>query len=440
MKLYIALLFVISFFIFTQAYEPINESYRGYKVIRYHLLNESSVALAKSIVQEIESAPIQIFDVWSATYFVGGALDISIPPQYVSEMKRIPLPQTVMHEDLLASIEMERKSTANSTADPFFNAYRNLLEYDDFLDYLVDMNEKIATRFIVGTSSQRLPIWGIRITGNEGPTLKRKIILNGAQHAREWISCTTVAYFAWYLMENYVKVDAVNRLVNTFEFHLIPISNPDGYSYSWSTESNTRMWRKNRQTNSGSTCIGVDNNRNWDYYWNNGGISTNPCSDTFLGPYPFSTPESKALGDYISQWKNQPYDCVIYYNDVHSYSQLLMSPWGYTITEPRDYAFQKRVMEVGVPALFEAYRTVYQYGPVFSTIYQASGAAVDFGYGDRGGAARGGAGIINSFTIELRDTGEYGFVLPPIQIDPQGIEFCNFMVATATFLLNFECE
>jgi hypothetical protein len=67
-----------------------------------------------------------------------------------------------------------------------------------------------------------------------------------------------------------------------------PFVNPDGYEYTW---SNTRLWRKNREPNAGSTCIGTDVNRNYNEHWGEGGGSTNPCSDTFQGPTAFSSPE-----------------------------------------------------------------------------------------------------------------------------------------------------
>lgn len=45
----------------------------------------------------------------------------------------------------------------------------------------------------------------------------------------------------------------------------------------------------------------------------------------------------------------------------------------------------------------------------------ASGGSDDWAYGE--------AGIKYSYTYELRDTGDYGFLLPEEQILPQGLEF-----------------
>lgn len=54
-----------------------------------------------------------------------------------------------------------------------------------------------------------------------------------------------------------------------------------GFVYTQTTD---RPWRKNRQTVSGSSCVGRDPNRNWPYEWElTGGASTDPCAETFKG-------------------------------------------------------------------------------------------------------------------------------------------------------------
>ena len=45
------------------------------------------------------------------------------------------------------------------------------------------------------------------------------------------------------------------------------------------------MWRKNRRVNKGSSCVGVDLNRNYGFKWMvNGGASDDPCNDRYAGP------------------------------------------------------------------------------------------------------------------------------------------------------------
>ena len=69
------------------------------------------------------------------------------------------------------------------------------------------------------------------------------------------------------------------------------------YLYTW---SNTRLWRKNRSpAPTGSTCIGTDLNRNFNDHWGQGGSSTSPCSDTYMGISAGSEPEVQAISDYF---------------------------------------------------------------------------------------------------------------------------------------------
>lgn len=65
-------------------------------------------------------------------------------------------------------------------------------------------------------------------------------------------------------------------------------------------------------------------------------------------------------------------------------------------------------------AIRSAHGTAFEYGPICTTIYQASGSSVDY--------VNDVVQADYSFTSELRDRGQYGFVLPPDQIVPTGKE------------------
>ena len=66
-----------------------------------------------------------------------------------------------------------------------------------------------------------------------------------------------------------------------------------------------------------------------------GGASNDKCFDTYHGPSAFSEPETAAVSNYI---KNN-LDNVVYFNSQHSYSQLILLPWGYT-TDPPENSFE----------------------------------------------------------------------------------------------------
>ena len=72
--------------------------------------------------------------------------------------------------------------------------------------------------------------------------------------------------------------------------------------------------------------MGTDMNRNYGYMWNTGGTSSNPCSDTYLGKAPNSEPEVQNVQKFVSKVQ----DKVKFYQSLHSYSQLILLPWGYT--------------------------------------------------------------------------------------------------------------
>lgn len=66
----------------------------------------------------------------------------------------------------------------------------------------------------------------------------------------------------------------------------------------------------------------------------------------------------------------------------------------------------------------------YTVGPSGNTLYPASGGSDDW--------ARGEMNIKYAYTVELRDSGRHGFVLPASQIQPSGEESLLFIDAVAS--------
>ena len=82
------------------------------------------------------------------------------------------------------------------------------------------------------------------------------------------------------------------RIASSLPQKQTPILTTPGLVY---TQTNDRLWRKNRQTRSGASCVGTDVNRNWPYKWElTGGASTDKCSETYKGLAAGDTPENKA--------------------------------------------------------------------------------------------------------------------------------------------------
>ena len=66
------------------------------------------------------------------------------------------------------------------------------------------------------------------------------------------------------LNDTFTTNDETKYLLSNYNFYFIPIVNPDGYIYTW---SNDRFWRKSRNINKNTQCVGTDLNRNFNYAW-----------------------------------------------------------------------------------------------------------------------------------------------------------------------------
>ncbi|QOJ18898.1 MAG: hypothetical protein HRU76_15450 [Phycisphaeraceae bacterium] len=378
------------------------QRFDGHKVVRTTLTSR------RQLDRMLEISP----DVWSEAIGLG-TVDFRIPPERMDDLQRSGIPYQILIDDVQVLIDLERGGLGGNRggggANPlnpdggWFTAYKTYDEVNAYLDELAALEPGIAQTFQVGTSLEGRPIRGLRIAG--AGQNKPGFLIQGCQHAREWIAVMVPMYLADRLIRTYQTDAVVQRLVDRVEFVIVPIVNPDGYVYTWTTN---RMWRKNRRDNGGGT-FGVDLNRNWSFGWGgNDGSSGNPGSDTYRGPAPFSEPESTAMRDFILA---NPH--LKTHLDIHSYSQLLLAPWGYKTELPPDHALFQQLGAQMQEAIRAVHGRTYVHGPAASTLYIASGIAPDYAYGERG---------IIGFTFELRDTGQFGFVLPPDQIIPNGEE------------------
>jgi len=289
----------------------------------------------------------------------------------------------------------------------WFAEYKDYAQIRAYTESLAAARPDLASNIVAGRSLQGRDQFGLRITSTVG-TDKPAIVIHGLQHAREWITGMSTTYVADRLVRTYDTDPAIHTLLDTYEFYIIPVMNPDGYVYTW---TNNRLWRKNRRPNPDGT-FGIDLNRNWGYQWGalpQGGSSGSPNNDTYRGPAPFSEPETTAMSQFVIDHPN-----VLMYVDVHSYSQLVLSAWGYTDEPPPDASLFD-VLNAGiVSAIHDVHGMTYVGGPTYTTIYPANGTSTDWVYGERN---------VLGWGPELRDTGENGFLLPADQIVPNAQEF-----------------
>ena len=358
--------------------------------------------------------------VWSCNIGVG-PIEVQVSPVQRAAIDQMDIPYEVWIADVQALVDREQGDIAAARAreldaagaggfgqrdDAWFTSYHDFVGIQAKLNEWAATYPSMVTTLSAGNSIQGRPLSGVRIrTADQpgNPALARPMVLfAGGQHAREWVNPATVMYIADRLLREYGTNERSTRILNTTEILIVPVQNPDGYAWTWASASN-RLWRKNRRENAGGT-IGVDLNRNWGYEWGGLGASATPGNDTYRGTSGFSEPETAAMRDFMAA--NPRLRAHI---DFHSYSQLILSPWAYTGALPPDATLFDRINASMAEGIFSVYGKTYVAGPIFSTIYPASGGAVDWAFGNSG---------ILSFTIELRDLGQFGFLLPADQILP----------------------
>ena len=195
---------------------------------------------------------------------------------------------------------------------------------------------------------------------------RRPVLITGGAHAREWAPPDVLLSLAGGLLRAHAGGDDfvipaftdrgvdypevaiaagdVRAIVDRLELNLLVMANPDGRAFTQTAAANV-MWRKNRRPpRPGSSCIGVDLNRNhdiaWDFerYYNNAGdvavsASKDPCDpQVYIGPSAASEPETRNIAQLLRERR------IEFYVDVHSFSRKILFPWGMDDNQTRDPA------------------------------------------------------------------------------------------------------
>ncbi|XP_054034462.1 carboxypeptidase A1 [Dryobates pubescens] len=386
------------------------ETFVGQQVLRILPTNEEELQK----VQELQNLEELQLDFWLEPRAPGYPIDVRVPFPSLQPLKAHleanDISYSIMIEDVQALVDHEqmemRRSrggmpTSTSTFD--YSAYHTLDEIYAFMDLLVAENPNLVSKLEIGRSTEDRPLYVLKFS--KGGTNRPAIWIDTGIHSREWVTQASGVWFAKKIVLDHENDEGLASILNTMDIFLEIVTNPDGFAF---TQTENRMWRKTRSKHSGSTCVGVDPNRNWETGFGGSGASGNPCSETYHGPYANSEPEVKAIVDFVKSHGN-----IKAFISIHSYSQLLLYPYGYTNTPAPDQEELHEVSEKAVAALSSLYGTKYKYGSMFTTIYEASGVTTDWTYNQ---------GIKYSFTFELRDTGSYGFLLPAEQIVPSAEE------------------
>ncbi len=299
-----------------------------------------------------------------------------------------------------------REKLPNQTSGmPGYPCFRTVDEMFARADELASQYPNLVEIIDIGDSWNKLTPGGapgydievFLITNKNNPdTPKSDAFYMSNIHAREWSPPEVNLRLAEYLLANYGTDPDVTWMLDYNRVHMVFVSNPDGRLID--EGGSNRMQRKNYNTNHcpgqygnyGQT--GVDLNRNYPFAWGSG---SNQCELTYPGVSAGSEPETIAITTYLTSifedqrgpGENDPAPATTtgLFMDLHSYTGLVLYPWGYTYDNAPNHNQLKTV----------SYKLAYynNYDPQKSTtLYPTLGSTDDFAYGEFG---------IPAFCIEM---------------------------------------
>jgi carboxypeptidase T len=233
----------------------------------------------------------------------------------------------------------------------------------------------------IGKSYQGRDLWVAKVSDNVATDEPEpEVMFDSLHHAREHLSLEqTLAILRW-LSQGYGTDQRITDIVNAREIWIVFAVNPDGAEYDL-TGSPYRVWRKNRQPNAGTTAIGTDINRNYGYHWACcGGSSSSPSSETYHGSSAFSTPEARAIRDFLASRRIGGRQQIVTAITFHTAGEQVLWPYGYTQTDvPSDMTTDDHAALVALGkrmAATNGYTAMQS-----SSLYVTDGDEIDWAYG-----------------------------------------------------------
>jgi carboxypeptidase T len=298
-------------------------------------------------------------------------------------LRRRPIQSSAAAAAALLSILLVTPTTALATHE-FPKGYEGYHTYHEVwaeARAVAEAHPDIAARFSIGKSYQGRHIWAMKISDNVAVDENEpEVLYDGGHHADEHMGVEMALRIMHWLVDGYGTDQRITDIVDTREIWIIFLVNPDGAEYDIAN-GRFHYWRKNRQPTPGTSYIGTDLNRNYGYRWGGGGrTSSNPQAITYRGTSAFSTPEARAVRDFLASRVVNGRQQIRVAITFHEAGRLVMWPYGYTLTDvPGDMTKSDRdaLVHIGKQmAASNGYRPQQA-----SDLYITSGTSRDYAYG-----------------------------------------------------------
>ena len=219
-----------------------------------------------------------------------------------------------------------------SAYPPEDSGYLSFAEMVSAIRAIESAHPSIVDLFSVGTSHEGRTLWAAKVSDNVSTDEDEpEVVFDAGLHAREPMSTEMAVALLRNLAEGHAATPRVTSLVNGSEIYILFNMNPDGSEYDHGTDV-YYLWRKNRQPTPGTTSIGTDINRNFEYQWGTNPANASPSGDLYRGPAPWSTPEAAAFRDFVASRVVGGEQQISVHVTLHQYGRVVLYPYGYTAT------------------------------------------------------------------------------------------------------------
>ncbi|XP_044251839.2 zinc carboxypeptidase [Drosophila takahashii] len=385
---------------------PDQARYDNYRIYNVEFENQEQIELFQKLEEQSDSLTFI-----GHAREIGQKLSILVSAHRVADIADLLKTYKVKHRVLTYNFqekidrnmgEVQPESIDASKFD--WQHFFHLKTIYEWLDKKAQEFPQRVTVLDMGTSTQGNAIKGVKLSSSPS---NKAIFIESGIHAREWIAPAAATYIIDQLLTS--QDPGVQKLAQDYNWFVFPCVNPDGYKYTFEHD---RMWRKNRQLF--GTCRGVDLNRNYPDHWNSTGSSSDPTRYDFAGPSAGSELETQRLIEFIRA--NAAKEQIKTYIALHSYSQMLMFPYGYTKERVSNYDDLQEFGKKASAAIKAESGRDYVSGSLYETIYPSSGGSMDWAHSE--------AKIPIAYTFELRGPPDSQdlFILPAVEIQPTASE------------------
>jgi hypothetical protein len=335
--------------------------------------------------------------------FDDGSVEVLLWPGDLARLQATGMRHEVTVADVLArDARAARAADRQVSVDPGSvpgarDDYRVLSEYeDDLLGLVARFSDRARLIVMPERTLEGRRVLGIEIAEDVHRRDGRPVwYMDGLHHAREWPSGELVMNFAFELLENPENDERIAGLVRDTRTILVPVVNADGFSWSRGALAQTNnslaslpfalagmeaYWRKNRRglgadavvpvVQRNATAHGVDVNRNYSARWGGPGADSAAVGQTYRGPGPFSESEVRNVAGLLRE--RQP----IAINSNHTYTGLILRPWGHTGGNGRFSPDEGLMRDLGAAmSMHNRYRNIHSID-----LYATTGTTLDWAY------------------------------------------------------------